>query len=186
MTTVAAVVVIVGDEPHEECLDSLRHLDSICVLTDQPRILASIRRFGAQGRLIVRPACIEAIGKELLSATTAEWLFLIDPDERLICTDPAALRRILAETSPEVAGYWLSYQFRFLGRPLHRTYSGLRKTKLVRPRQVNWPSEIHSTPIPNSPDHRFFEIPESMAIIETELLGDVAGRLARLSRAAKY
>src|SRR5215471_11217915 len=100
MTTVAAVVLIVGDEPHETCLDSLRHLDAVCVLTDQPAVLASIRQFGARGRLIAKPPCIETIGKELLSATPAEWLLLIDPDERLVCTNPAALRSMLGDTSP--------------------------------------------------------------------------------------
>jgi hypothetical protein len=179
MTSIAAVVVVIGDEPYEACLASLRYLDEIGLLTDEPRVVESVRRFGAAARLIARPRCIEEIGTELLSATTADWLLLIDPDEQLVCADPAGLRSILRNASADVAGYSISYHFRFLGHLLHRTYEGLRKTKLIRPSHMQWPATIHSLPVPTSAHGQLLDLPDSVASIETELVADVRSRLAR-------
>lgn len=182
MSTLAAAVLIIDDEPYESCLESIRHLDEVYVLTNQLSILESARVFRAQGRVIPTPTCIEAVGELLLSSTEADWLLLIDPDERLMYRDLAALLSCLDSSGENIVGYSVGYNLLFSGCPLRRTYRGLRKTKLVRPRRVRWPTNIHSLPEMISVNDIFSDLPEQTAFIESDLIGDLSGRLARHAR----
>jgi hypothetical protein len=179
MNTLAAAVLIVGEEAFEECLMSLRQFDQVYVLTDNQAVLGSVRRMGAVAKMIATPSHIEAVGEELLSIVKSEWVLLVDPDERFLCSDYEVLRSALIVDSIDVAGYSIAYVYSFLETQLCHTYKHLRKTKLVRPRQVRWPTRIHGLPIAASSEGRFLSLPRSVAHIETELVCDVRSRLAR-------
>jgi hypothetical protein len=179
MTRLAAGLVIVGDEPYEDCLASISWFDAIFVLTDNARVLEVVRRAGAHARLIKTPRFLEETSKELLAFAAEPWLLLIDPDECLVCSNPSLLLGLLESSKSNIAGYSLAYELRFLRSPLGHTYRGLRKTKLFRPTYVNWPAIIHSLPTARRKKHIFLELPDDVALIRTDLLGDVTLRLIR-------
>jgi hypothetical protein len=179
MTSTAAVIVALHGERYEACLASLSGFDRIHLLTDDPDILAAVRRRGMNGQLIGRPPCIESIGSDILGTSSEEWLLLIDPDEEFVCADPSAFRSVLANTPSDIAGYGIPYEIRAFGTPLLATYAELRKTKLVRPLSVRWRDAIHALPTPVAPHHRFIDFPGTGVSIVSELIADVATRLSR-------
>jgi hypothetical protein len=179
MTTIDAVIVVLDAEPFSECLHSLSHLDHIYVLADDQSVLESARNDNVTTLQIGRPPCIEEIGNELLLLTNADWVLLIDPDERLLCADAGTLRRQLTSTSMDCVGYRITYEFSLFGHRLSHTYADLHKAKLVRPRCVRWPSSIHSLPGPISSTTYVQDLPGSILSIDTDLARDVRHRLAR-------
>jgi hypothetical protein len=179
MIRLAAGLVIVGDEPYEDCLESIRWFDAIFVLTDSAQVLETVRHAGAHARLIKTPMFLEETSRELLAFAAEPWLLLIDPDEYLVCADPNLLLGLLDSSSSNLAAYSIAYDLRFLDSPLAHTYLGLRKTKLVRPDHVYWPATIHSQPTARREDHTILELPQDVALIRTDLLGDVTLRLIR-------
>lgn len=177
-------MVCLAEDDAEESLGTLDFVDETHIFVESPAVAGAVAGTGRQVHLVDRPPCIEAIGDRLIMASNADWTLLVDPDER-VRADDRLLRVMLEETGAEVAACDVPYELQLFGATLATTFSGLRKTKLVRSGRCRWPSHIHAVPRPIDPLDRVVLLDARAIVVESDLADNLPRRLQRHARWAE-
>jgi glycosyltransferase involved in cell wall biosynthesis len=117
--TVSAALLTSGEEAHiSACLRGLTWADEIVVLDDGSKNRTPELARAAGARVHHRP--FENFGAQrqaLLALTTGDWVFFVDPDERVSSALAAEIRCVAARPDPEApVAYWVPRRNYIWGR----------------------------------------------------------------------
>lgn len=151
-----AGVVVARDEADtiEACLASLTGVDALWVIDNASRDATAerARAAGAEvhGSDLADLGRLRQAARDLIDA---EWMIMIDADERLPPGGVERLRRLIAEAPPEVAAFALPIRTRLSGRWLRwGGYYPARRPRVFRATAVRWaPARVHERPTLNGP-----------------------------------
>ncbi|HIQ20102.1 MAG TPA: glycosyltransferase family 2 protein [Planctomycetes bacterium] len=108
----------------EGCIESVRPVADEILVADSGSVdgtLEVVRRMGGC-RIIQREYIYSADFKNwAIPQAKYPWVMVVDADERLTGRVIASIRRVLADPSPELDAYWVSFECFFLGHRLRHS-----------------------------------------------------------------
>lgn len=144
-----AAVVLTRDEAHNiaECLGALSFADEILVVDSGSRDATVDLARAAGARVVEHPFVDFAAQRNAaLSMVAADWVLMIDADERVPAALAAEIRAAVGGAANDVGAFRLARRNWYLGRPLRYGASG-RDTvvRLLKRGRVRWANKVHET-----------------------------------------
>ena len=185
------VVVASCDEGDllDECLASVSAFDEVIVfdLDSADDTIDVAERHGARVVRLPRPPYIERIRTDQLAQATADWILMLDPDER-VPDGWLDVARVLVENAPtEVSAFWIGYREIAFGVPLQHTRVGAAKIALIKAERAR--GLAPDVVLPHEPVHLtgvVAPVPAGIPLIDHLGYRSVSASIAKLARYATH
>ena len=151
---VTVVITTYNEKSHiAECVASAMLLTRSVLVVDMQSTdgtAQSALRAGAQVISIERSAYVEPARMTGIAEAKGDWVFILDPDERITEEAAAEILRVMSKQNPPFTYYKVPRKNIF-GKTTWLRYGGWwpdYQTRLIKKTAIkDWPARIHSTPI---------------------------------------
>ncbi|MBI3466770.1 MAG: glycosyltransferase family 2 protein [Planctomycetes bacterium] len=149
MTPTLSANLITLDEERNlaPCLQSLAWVDEMVVVDggSRDRTVEIARRY--TDRVLVHTFDDYASQRNrALDESRGEWVISIDADERVPVELAREIRRMVADATPHMSGFWVPIRSRIFGRRFRFSGTqGERKMRLFRGDRARWHGPVHET-----------------------------------------